>query len=136
MVAYGLGPPPPKRELRKAHPGVNQPWYADDAGARGTFRGIRRHLENLMVRGPPDGFFPEPTTRILVVSPQNVPRVEDFFRGYGLQIVMESCYLGGFVGSKAAQDIWLGEKVEGWWDSVATLARINIVRSCAYYRYV
>ena len=33
-------------------------------------------------------------------------------------------YLGGFVGIKAAQDCWLGNKVYGWRDSVATLARV------------
>ena len=39
-------------------------------------------------------------------------------------IVTGRHYLWGFVGSKAAQDHWLGEKVEGWWDSVATLAGV------------
>ena len=33
-------------------------------------------------------------------------------------------YLKGFVVSKAAQDSWLVEKVEGWWESVATLDRV------------
>ena len=54
--------------------------------------------------------------------PRKVPRVEAFFRGYRLQIVTGRHYLRGFVGSKAAQDIWLGEQVEGWRDSVATVA--------------
>ena len=39
--------------------------------------------------------------------PRNIPRVEAFFRGYGLKIVMGSSYLGGFVGVEAAQDLWL-----------------------------
>ena len=30
-------------------------------------------------------------------------------------------YLGGFFRFKAGQDIWLGDNVEGWQDSVATL---------------
>ena len=33
-------------------------------------------------------------------------------------------YLGVFVGSKVAQYHWLGDKVEGWRDSVATLAGV------------
>ena len=77
-----------------------------------------------MVRGPPCGYFPEMTKSILVVSPWNVPRAEAFFRGYGLEIVTGSRYIGGFMWSKAAQDLWLGGKVEAWQDSVATLDEV------------
>ena len=51
-------------------------------------------------------------------------RAEALFWGYGLQIVTGSRYFGIFVGSKAAQYIWMGEKVEGWRDSVAKLAGV------------
>ena len=108
MWVYGLVIFPLIRELRKAHPGVTHTWYADESGAGGTFKGIRRHLDDLMVRGPLSGYFPEPTKSILVVSPWNVPQAEAFFRGYGLQIVMGCLYLGGFVGSNAGQDLWMG----------------------------
>ena len=77
-----------------------------------------------MVRGTPRGYFPEPTNIILIVSPWNVLQSEAFFQGYGLHIMMGSLYLGGFVGYKDAHDCWLGEKVEGWQDSVATLAGV------------
>ena len=63
----------------------------------------------------------ELTKSILVVSPQNVPGVKAFFRGYRLQIVTGRRYLRGFVGSKAAQDFYMGDKLEGWRDSMATL---------------
>ena len=75
MVLYGLGIPPLVQELRKAHPGVTQTWYADDAGAGGTNNGIHHHLDDLMVRGPPYGYFPESTKSILGVCPRNLPRV-------------------------------------------------------------
>ena len=77
-----------------------------------------------MVRGTPRGYFTDPTKRILIVSSQNVPRAEAFFWGYSLQIVTRSRYHGGFVGSKSSQDYWLGEKVEGWRDSVFTLTGV------------
>ena len=77
-----------------------------------------------MVQGPLRGYFPEPTKSILSVYPQNVPRVQALFRGYGIQIVTGGRYLGGFVGSKAYWDRWLGEKVEVWRDSVSTLAGV------------
>ena len=79
MVAYGLGILPLIRELQKAHTGVTQPWYADGAGADGIFELIRRHLNELMVQGPPRGYLSELTKSVLVVSLRNVPRAEAFF---------------------------------------------------------
>ena len=58
------------------------------------------------------------------MSSLNLTWAEAFFRGYGLQIVTGSRYIEGFMGSKAAQNFWLGGKVEGWRDSVATLAGV------------
>ena len=66
-----------------------------------------------MVRGLPRGYFTKPTKSILVVSPWNVSWVEALFCGYGLKVVTGRRYLGGFVGTEAAQSKWLDEKVEG-----------------------
>ena len=60
-----------------------------------------------MMIGPVHGYFPELTKSILVMFPQNLPRAEAFFRRYRLQIVTGCRYLGGFVGSKEAQDFWM-----------------------------
>ena len=75
-------------------------------------------------QGDTAGYFPEPTNSILVVDPRNVTRVEEFFRGMGLHLVTGSRYLGGFVGDRAAEKIWLTGKVEGWAESVGTLAGV------------
>ena len=91
-----------------AHPGVTQLWYAGDAGVGGTFGGIWQHLDDFMMRGPLHSYFLDLTKSILVVSLRNVPWSEAFFRDYGLQIVTGIRYIGGFVWSKAAQDLWLG----------------------------
>ena len=90
MVAYGLGILPLICELQQAHPSVTHPWYTDAAGEGGTFEGIHLHLDNMVVRGPPRGYFPEPTKSIFVVSLRNVLRAEAFFQGYRLQIVTGS----------------------------------------------
>ena len=66
-----------------------------------------------MVQGTPHGYFPEPTKSVLIVPPQNVPRTEAFYQGYGLQIVMGSHYLEGFVGTKADQTQCQGENIAG-----------------------
>ena len=130
MVDYGLGILPLIHELWQSHPSVIQPWYADDAGAGSAFEGIRRRMDDFMVRGTLRGYFTEPTKSILVVSPWSVPQAEDFFRSYRLQVVTGSRYLGGFVVTNMAQDRWLGEKVEGWWDLVqgGSLSPIDLIR--------
>ena len=56
--------------------------------------------------------------------PRKVPREEAFFRVNGIQIVTGIRYLGGFVGGKVEQDCWLGDTVEDWRYSVATLAGV------------
>ena len=74
MISYGIGVLPLIRELRNAHPRVNQPWYADDVGAGGTFQQILEHFWVLQARGPDSGYYPEPTKIILIVAPGNVYR--------------------------------------------------------------
>ena len=71
---------------------------------------------------PLQGYFSDLTKSILVVSPWNFLQVEALFQGYGLQVLMGSRYLRGFVGKETAQALWLEEKVTGWWYLVATLA--------------
>ena len=73
MIADGLGILPIACYLHTAHPGVIQPWYADDARSGGTFGGIYWHLDDLMVRESPQGYFLESTKTILVVPPWNFP---------------------------------------------------------------
>ena len=107
MIAYGLGIFSLIWDLQTDHSRLTQPSYSNDAGAGGSFAGILQHLDNLMVQGPPQGYFLNPTKSILVVSPRNVPRSEDLLQGYGLQIVTGSRYLGGFMDTEADQAWWL-----------------------------
>ena len=103
MIAYGIGVPPLIGELRGAHPRVTFPWYTDDTGADGKFPHILDHLRDLQARGPPRGYFPEPTKSILVVAPRNAAREEEFFRWMGLKVVTWSRYLGEYIGDEAAE---------------------------------
>ena len=53
MITYGIGVLPLIRELREAHPRVTQPWYADEAGAGGTFSKVQSHFQDLQVGDRP-----------------------------------------------------------------------------------
>ena len=108
MISYGIGVLPLKRKLRGSHTRVTQLWYADDAGAGGKFIFFFfAHLWNLQARGPPRGYFPEPTKSILVVAPRNVARAEWFFRGMGLKVVCNADISGGSLGkSRRRRAVW------------------------------
>ena len=56
MITYGIGFLPLIQELRYAHPRVTQPWYADDAGAGGTFKDVQAHFQDLQARVPARGY--------------------------------------------------------------------------------
>ena len=71
-ISYGIGVLPLRRELQGAHTRVTHPWYTDDAGAGGNFPHILAHLRDLQARGPPRGYFLEPTNSILVVALSNL----------------------------------------------------------------
>ena len=90
MIGYYLGILSLIWYLLMAHPIVTEPWYADDAGAGGTFMVIQQHLDDLMVQGSLWGYFLEPKNIILFVSPRNFLLAEAFFQGYGLQVVTGS----------------------------------------------
>ena len=75
-------------------------------------------------KGPARGYFPEPTKSISVVSEQNVPRAKEYFRGMGIQVVTGRRYLGGYIGERETEGQWVQEKVEGWAESVRTLAGV------------
>ena len=90
MIAYGIGVLPLIRELRDAHPRVTQPWYADDAGAGGTFQQVQAHFIDLQERGPSRGYYPKPTKSILVMTPENAARAEEHFRGLGVRVMTVS----------------------------------------------
>ena len=118
MISYIIVILPLIREFRAAHPHVMQLWYADDAGTGGTFADLQAHTRDLMVRGPPWGYFPEPTKSMLFVSPRNVPRTEAYFWDMEVRVVTRSRYLGGFIGELAMEKAWIAEKLKGWTESV------------------
>ena len=82
------------------------------------------HFRDLKLRETAWGYYPEPTKIVLVVAERNVPRAKEYFRGMGIQVVAGSRYLGGYVGKRAAEVVWIQEKVEGWAESVQTLAGV------------
>jgi hypothetical protein len=97
-------------------PAVKQPWYyADDAGAGGSFTDLRGILYLwLQELGPAYGYFPEPSKSILIVRAHNRTRAKSSLDDLGFKVQTGSRYLGGYIGSKADGELWVQEKVTFW----------------------
>ena len=124
MITYVIGVLHLIRELRGAYPWVTQPWYADDAGAGGTFLQILVHFRDLQAQGPARGYYPEPTKSILVVAPRNVAQADENFRGLGIRVVTGHRYLRGYIGDREAEGSWLEAKIQGWTESMDILSGV------------
>ena len=116
LIDDGIGHRGPTYHPRApdAHPCVTQPWHADDAGVGENFWQILAYFWDLQVRGPPRGYFQDPTESILVIALRNMYREKQFFWGMGLKVVTGSRYLGSFVSDREAEKTWLAGKVQGW----------------------
>ena len=123
MFAYGIGVLPLIRRLKRNHPRLFQPWYADDAGAGGTFDDIRAMFEELQKIGPAYGYFPEPTKSILVVPPAMVELAKEYFHDHEFKITTGSRYLGGFIGSRSSCEEYVKGKVLSWETSIKDLSQ-------------
>jgi hypothetical protein len=114
MVAYGILLLPLIRTLKDEIPEVDQPWYADNAGAGGTFKGRWQYFEKLQEKGPRQGYFPEPSKSILIVQEHNKEAAEEYFKDFGFFVITGSRYHGGFIGEAPNQLSWIQEKTEDW----------------------
>ena len=86
-----------------------------------------------MMRGLAHGYLPDSTNNILVVSGQNIQRDQKLFQGMGLNMVTGSRCLMGLIRDKAAETIWLGEKVQGWEGAEEALSRVEYRHPQAAY---
>jgi hypothetical protein len=104
MLCYALGLLPPIRQLKTEFPKVEQPLYADDAGAYAMF--ALKHCMFLCLKGlgPAYGYHTEPSKSILVVSRCNLQRANVDFPDLGFKVQIGSRYLGGFIVEDENQD--------------------------------
>jgi hypothetical protein len=90
MFAYGIGILPLICLLKAEFPAVEQPWYADDAGADGKFSEIRCFFSKLQEIGPNFGYYPEPTKSILVVLQHNLEATQIAFPNLNFKVTTGS----------------------------------------------
>ena len=116
MLLYGLTMVPVAKRLHTEVPSVVQPWYADDAAMSGPCSHVATAMRLLEKIGPQRGYYPEPAKSI-VVCPGDAKHEEaakQWLGGFDFQYCTGHRYVGGFIGSKAAKDKWLDDKIQDW----------------------
>jgi hypothetical protein len=83
---------------------------------------LRKFFLRLQEIGPTFGYFPEPSKSILIVRAHNRTRAKSSFDDLSFKVQTGSCYLGGYIGSKADRELWVQEKVTFWTSAVTDLA--------------
>ena len=94
MISYKIGILPLIKNLKQEIPDVTQPWYADDAGALGTFTRIETYFNLLTRQGLGHGYDPEPPKRILIVHMDNIESGKDFGARHGFKVCTGTRYIG------------------------------------------
>jgi hypothetical protein len=93
--------------LKANFPVVEQPWYANDAGAGRKFAEIYPFFCKLQEIGPSFGYFPEPSKIILLVCQHNLEVTQTTSLYFNFKVTMGSCYMGGLIGKDVALRDWL-----------------------------
>jgi hypothetical protein len=122
MVLYGLALTPLAETIRARVPTVVQPWYADDAAMAGPVAGIAEAQRLLLDLGPRRGYFPEPDKSILIAPLATPPNALASLAEFNFRHEEGHRYLGGFVGSGAAEASWVDPQVQQWITGVHSLA--------------
>jgi hypothetical protein len=97
---------------------MKESWYANDAGAGGSFTDLRRFFLCLQEIGAAYGYFPEPTKSILVVRAHNQFVAKSTFEDLQFKVTTGS----PFIGSQGNKEEWVREKVAFWSSAVTDLA--------------
>ena len=94
MITYGISILPLIKNLKQEIPNVTQPWYADDAGALGTFARLETYFDLLVHQGPGRGYYPKPPNSVLNVGPENLAAGKMFIRRQGFKVCTGARYIG------------------------------------------
>ena len=72
MIMYGIGIIPLINDIKREIPDVKQTWYAENAGALGTFARLKTYFDSLTCNGPRRGYHPELNKSVPIVRPENL----------------------------------------------------------------
>ena len=112
LYAISLQPLITRLQVKSA---ASQCWYADDASGCGSLGDVKTWWDELMVSGPPLGYFPNPQKCWLIVKPEKERPAKEIFSETTINITTEGRkHLGAALGSRDFFEEYVDEKVEEW----------------------
>ena len=114
MIAYRIGILPLINNIKREIPDVPQPWYADNAGALGTFAKLETNFYFLTCQGLGRWYHPKPTKSILIVQTENIEARKLFRRRHRFRVCTSARYLGGYIGDDKFKRDWFRERTLMW----------------------
>jgi len=128
MSLYGVALLPLATKMRDEFPTALQPWFADDSGSAGEAKPNAGCLDFLVKNGPKYGYFADPSKSYYICKEEDEEVARAEFGKLGLEINYSrgERYLGGFIGSGASKEQWLGDMVAKWVAAVEALAAVAV----------
>ena len=135
MAGYGVGITPLFQLIRND---TKQAGFADDLSGAEKLINLRLWWDNIFTFGPLLGYYPNASKTWLVVKPQLLSEARRIFEGTGIKITVEGRkHLGGFVGTREAEEQYATKKITELTEMIISLA--DIAKSephCAYAVFV
>ena len=129
--AISLQPPITRLQVKSA---ASQYWYVDDATGCGSQGDVKTWWDELMVSGPPLGYFPNPQKCWLIMKPEKDWPTKEIFSETTFNITTEGCkHLGAALGSRDFFEEYVDEKVEEWVAQVTRLAEFATTQPQSNY---
>jgi len=98
-------------------------WFADDSGAAGKLKALKKWWDALQLSGPAYGYFPKPSKTWLIVKDEFYEEAKTLFPD--VSVTTEGCrYLGSFIGTESGKTKFIQEKCREWTEEIEGLASI------------
>ena len=131
MAAYGVGITPLFGLIRNE---TKQVAFADDLSGAKKLIHLRTWWDNISTYEPPLGYFPNASKSCLVVKPHLHSEATRIFDNTGIKITVDGRrHLGGFIGSREAEEQYAIDKIKELNDQILVLTNIAKTEPHAAY---
>ena len=114
IIAYRIGILPLIKNIKKEIPDVTHPWYAENAGALGTFAILENYFDSLTRQCLGRGYQPKPIKSALIVRLENTKAEKVFGARHGFRVSTGARYLGGYIRDNNSKRDFLRERTLTW----------------------
>ena len=116
------------------HCDIQQAWFADDATAAGSLKGLYKWRSSLVTLGSAYGYNVKPSKSWLIVKTEHLDLEKKVFAGCGVGITAEGKHhLGAAIGSPIFVKHYVSEKVDYWVSCALKLSVIAKIQSDVAY---